>query len=101
MTKYLLLCLLGLPLCSCTATILPDPAKSSLQMYIGHPVSELVSRFGPPKVSVAVGGGKMAFQWDHSVLGQSTVARHDAACQLDTVIAIARPMHARAAPSTT
>ena len=90
--------LLGLSLCNCAKTILPDPARAS-QSYIGHPVSELISRFGPPKASVGLGGGKMTFQWDQSVLGQSLAATQGAECQFDTIIAIARPMHPRAAPS--
>jgi hypothetical protein len=99
MVKYLLICFIGLLLGSCTGTILTDPARSSLQTYIGHSVSELVSRFGPPKASVGVGGGKMAFQWDQSVLGQSLTATQNATCRLDTIIAIARPMRAGATPS--
>jgi hypothetical protein len=99
MAKYLLLCLLGLSLCNCARTILADPAKSSLQAYVGHPVSEVISRFGPPKASFSVGGGKMAFQWDQSVLGQSLAATPDAECRLDTIIAIARSAHSHPAPS--
>jgi hypothetical protein len=41
----------------------------------------------------------MTFQWDQSVLGQSLAVTQDAECRLDTIIAIARPMHPRAAPS--
>jgi hypothetical protein len=80
--------------------VLAEPARTSLQTYVGHSVSELVSRFGLPKGSVGVGGGKMAFQWDRSVLGQSLAAIQDTECRLDTIIAIARPMHPRAAPSS-
>ncbi len=76
-----------------------DPAKSSLQTYIGHSVSEAISRFGPPKASFGMGGGKMAFQWDQSVLGQSLAATQDGECRLDTIIAIARSTHSHAAPS--
>jgi hypothetical protein len=97
--RHLLLCFIGLWLGNCAGTILTDPARSSLQTYIGHPVSELVSRFGPPKASVGIGGGKMAFQWDQSVLGQSLAATQNAECRLDTIIAIARPTRAGAAPS--
>ena len=41
----------------------------------------------------------MAFQWDRSVLGQSLTVPRDPGCRLDTIIAIARQMHPRGAPS--
>jgi hypothetical protein len=83
-----------LHLCNCARTSLPDPARANLDGYIGHPMSELILRFGPPKVSFGVGGGKMAFQWDQSVLGQSWATaspEHQGECRLDAIIAIARP----------
>jgi len=99
MPKYLLLGLFGLSLCNCAGTIGADPARSSLQTYVGHPVSELIARFGPAKASINLGGDKMAFQWDRSVLGQSLTVPRDPGCRLDTIIAIARQMHPRGAPS--
>jgi hypothetical protein len=99
MAKSLLLCLLALSLCNCARTIGADPARASLQTYVGHPVSELIARFGPAKASFSLGGDKMVFQWDQSVLGQSLAVTRDPECQLDTIIAIARPMHPRAASS--
>jgi hypothetical protein len=39
-----------------TATLL-DP-------YIGHPLSEIVDRFGPPAVNFAADDGLMSFQWN-------------------------------------
>ena len=99
MPKYLLLGLFGLSLCNCAGTIGVDPARSSLQTYVGHPVSELIARFGPAKASINLGGDKMAFQWDRSVLGQSLTVPRNPGCRLDTIIAIARQMHPRAAPS--
>jgi hypothetical protein len=97
--KNLVLYLLALSLCNCGRAIGADPARAFLQAYVGRLVSELVSRFGPPKVSFGMGGGKMAFQWDQSVLGQSLAVTQDPECRLDTIIAIARPMHPSAAPS--
>ena len=38
--------LLALSLCQCARTIGADPARASLQTYVGHPVSELIARFG-------------------------------------------------------
>jgi hypothetical protein len=99
MAKYLLLGLLGLSLCNCAGTIGADPARSLLQTYVGHPVSELIARFGRAKASFSLGGDKMAFQWDQSVLGQSSALPRNPGCRLDTIIAIARPMHPHAAPS--
>jgi hypothetical protein len=100
--KLGMLCLAGLMLCNCARTIFPDPARATLDGHIGHPVSEVILRFGPPKVSFGVGGGKMAFQWDQSVLGQSWATasqEHQGECRLDAIIAIARPARPRAAPS--
>jgi hypothetical protein len=99
MAKYLLFSLLGLSLCNCAGMIGADPARSSLQTYVGHPISEVIARFGPAKASVSLGGDKMAFQWDQSVLGQFLAVERNPGCRLDTIIAIARPMHPRAAPS--
>ena len=99
MAKSLWLCILALPLCNCAGTIGGDPARSSLQTYVGHPVSELIVRFGPAKASFNLGGDKMAFQWDQSVLGQSLTLPSAPGCQLDTIIAIARPIHPHAGPS--
>jgi hypothetical protein len=94
------LLILALSLCNCARTIgVADPARASLQIYVGHPVSELISRFGPPKASVDMGGGKMAFQWNQSVLGQSLASTQEAECRLDTIIAIARSTHSHTAPS--
>jgi hypothetical protein len=49
--KLGMLCLAGLTLCNCARTILPDPARATLDGYIERPVSEVILRFGPPKVS--------------------------------------------------
>jgi len=97
--KYLLLGLLGLSLCNCAGMIGADPARSSLLTCVGHPISEAIARVGPAKASVSLGGDRMAFQWDQSVLGQFLAVQQDPGCRLDTIIAIARPMHLRTAPS--
>jgi tetratricopeptide (TPR) repeat protein len=40
------ICLLALWLWHCARTIGADPARASLRTYVGHPVSELIARFG-------------------------------------------------------
>ena len=75
-------------------------ASGQLRVNARRPaVSELIARFGPAKASFSLGGDKMAFQWDQSVLGQSLAFTEHPGCRLDTIIAIARPMHPRAASS--
>ena len=99
MAKYLLLSLLGLSLSNCAGMIGADPARSSLQTYVGHPISEVIARFGPAKASVSLGGDKMAFSGINQCRASFWLSNGTPECRLDTIIAIARPMHPRAAPS--
>ncbi len=46
-----------------TATLL-DP-------YIGHPLSDVADRFGPPSSNFATGDGLMEFQWNHFSASQN------------------------------
>ena len=64
--KLGMLCLAGLTLCNCARTILPDPAKVTLDGYIGHPVSE---------VSCALGHQKFPSVWVEARRRSSGISR--------------------------
>ncbi len=40
-----------------------------MNAYVGHPLSDVALRFGPPTANVDMGGGRMAFQWEHFGVG--------------------------------
>jgi hypothetical protein len=49
----------------------PQQLASSLDPYIGQPLSVVVSRFGPPSGDYASNDGLMTFQWDNFGAAQS------------------------------
>jgi hypothetical protein len=42
--------------------------------YLGRPVSDLALALGPPTTQFDAGGGKMAFQWEHVIQGETAGA---------------------------
>ena len=71
MRKGWILCCLALGGCG---LIRAEQAKTGLNAYIGRPLVEVALKFGPPMTSFDMGGGKMAFQWDHYGSGQTSGA---------------------------
>jgi len=50
------------------------PAQQTAKLldpYVGHPLSEVAARFGPPSLNIDTGDGLMTFQWDRFGMGQS------------------------------
>ena len=68
-----LLTLIFVAVASCTGMRAPQ-TKQLLDPYIGHRLSEVAARFGPPTGNFDMGQGLMAFEWDRFGLDQPGAA---------------------------
>ena len=59
--RWLVIVWLMLSLTACAALI----ATGLESEFVGHPVSEVVAKLGPPTTKFQLGNGRMAFDWLH------------------------------------
>jgi hypothetical protein len=68
--RFPLFALIFVAVAGCAAMHADQTAKL-FDPYIGHPLSEVADRFGPPTGNYDMGQGLMAFEWDHFGASQS------------------------------
>jgi hypothetical protein len=84
MFRIIVIGALALSLAGCFATA-AERVRHNLDNMVGHPVSELALKLGPPQYQFAAGQGTMAFQWERQGVHRAHGAVRVEECRLSVI----------------